>query len=120
MRRRLGEDLVGVVPRRDVGEQHSADARSRAGLGGLTSGQVQAPRVVRVLEESRLRLLLDALGATSDLVIIDSGPVLSVSDPITLAAVCDHLLLVGERSWPAGPLARLTSNVDRSTCGGDR
>jgi hypothetical protein len=45
---------------------------------------------------SRLRPLLDAVRATCDVVIIDSGPVLSVSDPIALAAVCDHVLLVGD------------------------
>jgi succinoglycan biosynthesis transport protein ExoP len=49
-----------------------------------------------LLAESRLRPLLDTLRATCDLVIFDSGPVLSVSDPIALAAVCEHVLLVGD------------------------
>jgi succinoglycan biosynthesis transport protein ExoP len=49
-----------------------------------------------LLVGSRLRPILDALRGTCDLVIIDSGPVLSVSDPIALAALCDHVLLVGD------------------------
>jgi len=49
-----------------------------------------------LLVASRLRPVLDLLRATYDLVILDSGAVLGVSDAITLAGVCDHVLLVGD------------------------
>ena len=65
------------------------------GLRLLTAG-APAGNAGDLLAESRLRPLLDAVAATCDLVILDSAPVLSVSDPIALAAVCDHVLLVGD------------------------
>jgi capsular exopolysaccharide synthesis family protein len=61
----------------------------------LTAGPA-AGNAGDLLVASRLRPVLDALRATCDLVILDSGPVLSVSDPIALAVVCDHVLLVGD------------------------
>jgi Mrp family chromosome partitioning ATPase len=71
---------------------------------------------------SRLRPVLDALGASCDLVILDSGPVLGVSDPITLAAVCDHVLLVGDyrrttRRYVARALAELAEVVHGNVSG---
>jgi hypothetical protein len=55
-------------------------------------------------------------------VILDSGPVLSVSDPIALAVVCDHVLLVGDyrrttRRYVARALAELAEVVHGNVSG---
>ena len=68
---------------------------SVAGLRLLAAGPATG-NAGDLLVESRLRPLLDALRGMCDLVILDSGPVLNVSDPIALAAVCEHVLLVGD------------------------
>ena len=54
VRQRLRQHLVGVGPRRDVGQHHGADARALPGLGGLPAGQVESRRVVRPLQRRRL------------------------------------------------------------------
>jgi capsular exopolysaccharide synthesis family protein len=49
-----------------------------------------------MLVGNRLRRILDSLRAQCDLIVMDSSPVLSVSDTIALAAASDHILLVGD------------------------
>src|SRR5829696_1030390 len=39
VRQRLGQHLVGVGPRRDVGQHHGADPRPLPGVGGLPAAQ---------------------------------------------------------------------------------
>jgi capsular exopolysaccharide synthesis family protein len=75
-----------------------------------------------LLVQSRLGPVLDAVAASCDLVILDSGAVLSVSDPIALAAFCDHVLLVGDcrrttRRYVARALAELAEVVHGNVSG---
>jgi capsular exopolysaccharide synthesis family protein len=50
-----------------------------------------------LLDGLALRRIVRALRSRCDVVVIDSAPVLSVSDPIVLAAVSDRILLVGDQ-----------------------
>jgi capsular exopolysaccharide synthesis family protein len=75
-----------------------------------------------LLAGNRLHPILDSLRAQRDLIIMDSGPVLSVSDTIALAAVSDHVLLVGDyrrttRSHVARALEELGEVVDGNVSG---
>ena len=106
-----GEDILGQTVRQTSVER----------LRLLSAGPA-AGNAGDLLVESRLRPVLDALRATSDLVILDSGPVLGVSDPITLAAVCDHVLLVGDyrrttRRYLARALGELADVVHGNVSG---
>ncbi|MEU4238606.1 AAA family ATPase [Actinoplanes sp. NPDC026619] len=82
----------------------------------ITSGP-GADRAIDLLEGPRLAQVLKDLGRLCDVVVIDSPAILSVSDAIGLAAVADHVLLVGDfrRSTRAGvarALAELAEVVD--------
>jgi polysaccharide biosynthesis transport protein len=66
------------------------------GLRVLTAGPPVA-NMGDLLEETRLRLLLDELRADCEFIILDSAPVLNVSDPVALASVSDHVLLVANQ-----------------------
>jgi capsular exopolysaccharide synthesis family protein len=75
-----------------------------------------------LLAGNRLRHILYSLQAHCDLIVMDSGPVLSVSDTIALAAVSDHILLVGDyrrttRTYVARALAELGEVVDGNVSG---
>jgi capsular exopolysaccharide synthesis family protein len=75
-----------------------------------------------LLAGNRLRRILDSLRAECDLIVMDSGPVLSVSDTIALAAVSDHVLLVGDyrrttRSYVARALDELGEVVEGNVSG---
>ncbi|GAA2650876.1 polysaccharide biosynthesis tyrosine autokinase [Paractinoplanes durhamensis] len=76
-----------------------------------------ADRAHDLLEGPRLGQVLSVLGRLADVIVIDSPAILSVSDAIGLAAVADHVLLVGDyrRSTRAGvgrALAELAEVVD--------
>jgi polysaccharide biosynthesis transport protein len=75
-----------------------------------------------LLAGNRLRRTLDSLRTHCDLIVLDSGPVLSVSDTIALAAVSDHVLLVGDyrrttRKYVARALDELGEVVDGNVSG---
>ncbi|MEV6637989.1 polysaccharide biosynthesis tyrosine autokinase [Actinoplanes sp. NPDC051470] len=75
-----------------------------------------------LLEGSRLDRTLRGLHQLCDIVVLDSGPVLSVSDGIALAAVSDHVLLVGDyrrttRGHVVRALAELAEVVDGNISG---
>jgi succinoglycan biosynthesis transport protein ExoP len=65
-----------------------------------------------LLESPRLASVLRAVRRQCDVVVLDSAAVLSVSDAIALAAVSDHVLLVGDyRRTTRGALARALTEL---------
>jgi capsular exopolysaccharide synthesis family protein len=64
-----------------------------AGLRVLTSG-ILPPNPSELLASPRTAAILESLRELADLVLIDSAPVLPVSDAAVLAARCDGVLLV--------------------------
>lgn len=81
-----------------------------------------ADRATDLLEGPRLIRVLRALRQHCDVIVLDSSAILSVSDAIALAAVSDHVLLVGDyrrstRSGVARALTELGEVVDRNVSG---
>jgi capsular exopolysaccharide synthesis family protein len=63
------------------------------GLSVLTSGPLP-PNPAELLASSRMDAVLEALGARSDVVLLDSPPVVAVTDAAVLSAKVDGVLLV--------------------------
>jgi len=87
----------------------------------LTAGRAAAD-AGDLLDSVSLRRIVRTLRSRCDVVVIDSAPVLSVSDPIVLAAVSDHILLVGDqrrstRAAVARALAELGETVEGTVSG---
>lgn len=80
----LGETSLDVAAHRPVDEP---------GLVVIPSGPVP-PDPSELLAGKRARSLLSSLAAQADLVIIDSPPVLAVTDPRILAGIVDGMILV--------------------------
>lgn len=107
-----------------AGTTAPADAMQAGPLPGLhlvTAGPA-AGAAADLLEGSRLGPTLRGLHALCDIVVLDSAPVLSVSDGIALAAMSDHVLLVGDyrrttRGYVARALAELAEVVDGNISG---
>jgi len=75
-----------------------------------------------LFEGARLGEVITALSRLCDILVIDSPPILSVSDAIGLAATADHVLLIGDfrRSTRGGvvrALAELAEVVDGNVSG---
>jgi capsular exopolysaccharide synthesis family protein len=66
---------------------------SAPGLRVMTSGPLP-PNPAELLGSARMREVLAALGAAADIVILDSPPVLAMSDSAILASQVDGVLLV--------------------------
>jgi capsular exopolysaccharide synthesis family protein len=64
-----------------------------AKLAVITSGPVP-PNASELLAGDRTKVSFEALSESADLVIIDSPPVLPVSDPVILAALVDGVIVV--------------------------
>ena len=62
----------------------------------LISTGADHSRAGDLLEGSRLARVLRAVQTHCDIVVLDSAPLLAVSDGIALAALSDHVLLVGD------------------------
>lgn len=76
------------------------------GIRVIPSGPLP-PNPAELLGSNRMRRLLERLRGEADVVLIDSPPVLAVSDPIVLATVVDGVLLVvGARQTRMGDLTR--------------
>jgi polysaccharide biosynthesis transport protein len=78
-----------------AGRAALGDVAVPAGLPGLqliTVGEEDRP--AELFDAARLARVLKRLRAAADVIIVDSGPVLSVSDPIALAAASDLVLMV--------------------------
>jgi polysaccharide biosynthesis transport protein len=78
-----------------AGRAALGDVAVSAGVPGLqliTVGEEDRP--AELFDAARLARVLKRLRAAADVIIVDSGPVLSVSDPIALASVSDLVLMV--------------------------
>ncbi|WP_181871302.1 polysaccharide biosynthesis tyrosine autokinase [Sphaerisporangium album] len=74
----------------------------------LTSGQIP-PNPSELLNSQGMRKLLGTLTDTYDMVVIDTPPLLPVTDGASLAAVCDSTLLIARHGRTrAGHIARAT------------
>jgi capsular exopolysaccharide synthesis family protein len=80
----LGHAAFETAAQKVVGEE---------GLSVITSGPIP-PDPSELLSSKRARDLIEQLRASADLVIIDSPPVLAVSDPLVLANLVDGVVLV--------------------------
>ena len=80
-----------------LGEVHLTDVAQRVpaenNLVVITSGPVP-PNPSELLSGDRTRRLLDDLASQVDLVVLDSPPVLAVSDPLVLSSMADGIVLV--------------------------
>jgi capsular exopolysaccharide synthesis family protein len=91
------------------------------GLRLLTAGK-SAGDAADLLEGPRLTRTLRALRQHCDIVVLDSAPVLSLSDGIALAAISDQVLLVGDyrrttRGYVARALAELAGAINGNVSG---
>jgi capsular exopolysaccharide synthesis family protein len=87
----------------------------------LTAGP-HAGRASDLLEGPRLARTLRAVQKQCDIVVLDSAPVLSISDAIALAAISDQILLVGDyrrttRGYVTRALTELGEVVDGNVSG---
>ncbi len=63
-------------------------------LGVLTHGSTPAAKAVWGLGSPQLKALLDGLAPQFDLVLVDSAPVLAVTDPLFIAPFADAVVMV--------------------------
>ncbi|MGH2530227.1 MAG: polysaccharide biosynthesis tyrosine autokinase [Actinomycetota bacterium] len=83
------------------------------GLSMLPSGPLP-PNYDQLLASGEMRKVLGELRHRSDLILIDSGPILGVADPIMLASEVDAVLLVvdGSKSTP-GDIIEARQQLER-------
>ena len=72
---------------------HGQRATQRANLALITSGPLP-PRPADLLGSGRMRELVDHLAQEADLVLLDSPPVLAVTDASVLATITDGVIVV--------------------------
>ncbi len=75
------------------------------GLYFVPAGKVM-PNPAELISSDRLKVLLQAVGPTFDWIIIDSPPVVPVSDASILANLCDGVLIVVRSNSTPSDLAR--------------
>lgn len=81
-----------------------------ANLDVLTSGP-QPPNPSEVVGGRQMRALVETLAADYDYVIVDSAPVLPVSDSVGLASLCDGVLLVAQAAKTSKRQASDSANL---------
>lgn len=84
----LSDAIIGKVQAQEVLHRTSVD-----GLSVLTSGPIP-PNPSELLNSAAFMELIDRLAAQYDQIIIDSPPVLAVTDARILGALCDITILV--------------------------
>ncbi|MBI5055557.1 MAG: polysaccharide biosynthesis tyrosine autokinase [Nitrospirae bacterium] len=93
---------------------------TRPGLDVITSGPMP-PNPSELLNSLRMRELVEALSSSYDYVIIDSAPVLGISDSLILSALVESVILVVKSSnTPADALTqtyKLLNNVNATILG---
>ncbi|MGW4421168.1 polysaccharide biosynthesis tyrosine autokinase [Streptosporangium sp. NPDC004631] len=113
--------IDGDLRRPSVGDY--LEVGDRPGLTDVLAGRAEAPTVTRrwdgptgrlsvlpsgplpanpsvLLSSPPMRLLIDELAGACDIVIVDTPPLLSVTDAAALAAICDGTLLVAGYGGP--------------------
>ena len=88
----LSEVLIGTSVLEDVVRVISPS------MAVLPSGNVRRGGI-DLLNSSRMAMLLRTLQGNFDLVILDSAPVMRLSDPLILGSFADKTLLVTRRDW---------------------
>jgi Mrp family chromosome partitioning ATPase len=93
-----------------AGDVAAASANGHTGESGsaisvLLAG-TPAANPVTVLESQRLREILDELDASHDVLILDSAPLLSVTDAVPLVRYADIALVVGRLNLTTRDSAR--------------
>lgn len=92
------------------------DAVQRVGLDKLrlvASGPIP-PNPAELLESADMDALLDQLRRAADYVILDTAPVLAVSDTLILAPKCDALIAVADASSTArGAVQHLREQIEQ-------
>ncbi len=87
------EGLSSLLRTDDVEMDHVAQATEQENLRVITTGPLP-PNPSELLGSQRMRLILERLVSSSDLVIIDSPPLQAVTDAAILAAIADGTLFV--------------------------
>lgn len=111
--RRSVDEVIRVVRQRHNGAAPSPDASSRFGLTLLSSGKLTGDPAA-LLAGSRLVRVISLLRASHEVVIIDSPPLLAVSDAVALLATVDGVLLVTRlRATPISAVEQLNDLLER-------
>jgi capsular exopolysaccharide synthesis family protein len=98
--------LLGEATMQQVAHQ-LPDARA---LAAITSGPIP-PNPSELLANERTKGSLNSLGDSVDLVIIDSPPILPVSDPVMLAGIVDGVIVVASAGMT--DRRKLTKSIER-------
>jgi capsular exopolysaccharide synthesis family protein len=109
----LGAVLVGEVALEDaISETHVGEGRLRI----LPSGPA-APNPAALIGSDAMRDLLGDLTGDADLVVIDTPPLLGVSDAIPLLELVSGTILVARRRWTTRHAVRRTHELISNTRG---
>jgi len=111
-RRSVGE-VMRVVRQRRNGAAPRPDASTRFGLTLVSSGKLTGDPAA-LLGGSQLVRVISLLRASHEVVIIDSPPLLAVSDAVALLAAVDGVLLVTRlRTTPISAVEQLNDLLER-------
>jgi Mrp family chromosome partitioning ATPase len=86
----LADLLIGTSSTTDV-----AQCTPVPRLALIPAGQSRG-NSAEILEPDELARVFASLSTTADVVVVDSGPILAVSDPIALASVSDVVVIVAD------------------------
>jgi capsular exopolysaccharide synthesis family protein len=84
-----------------------------AGLDIVTAGPIP-PNPSELLNSLRMRELIDALSAAYDFIIIDSSPVLGMSDSLILSTIAEAVILVVKANTTPGDALSQTNRSFRN------
>ena len=90
---------------RQCGLQRAQDARTDV-VAEHDGTQEVRPAVPELLANGRLKLLLQRIEPLFDWIIMDTSPVIPVSDATLVAGVCDGILMVVRSNMTPSDLAR--------------
>lgn len=108
--------LDGDAPDRSLAGTHDHDER----IGVLPAGDLPA-NPQRMLSQARMRSLLESACSIADLVIIDTAPVGTVNDPVTMSELVGGVVLIARLNQTtkegARRALRVLRNVDAQLAG---
>lgn len=99
------EDPVGVtdILEGDLPDSHARHMHRSLPLTIIPAGTISCP-APDIIASRQLRELIDNIGRDHELVILDSPPVLAVSDPLAICTIVDATLLVVESQGTPKPI----------------
>lgn len=106
----LSPGLAGMLRREGAELQSVVQTTEVEGLHFLAAGRPEAPPA-EVLGSERMERLVHRFRDTYDAVIIDSPPVLAVTDPLLLATLCDATLVVVSADRTQSEALRVTEKT---------